>query len=303
MMPSKADNEPWLTVVTPSLQQGAFIERALLSVVLQDNPGVRHLVIDGGSTDETLAILERHRAAHPTRFAYVSEQDEGQAHAVNKGLAQVSTPVVGWLNADDVFLPGALAAVASVFEADQPPAWLYGRAAYIDLEDEPLYDYPTATPFDWQVLATVCFLCQPAVFWRPGAFASSPRLDQGLDTALDYDLWIRMGREHPALFVDAKLAASRLYPEIKTLRDRRLVYREIVGVVRKHYGHVPLSWAMGRAHGICQSEDDPLRPGLVWRRTVLLATVLSLWQNRTSPRYVPRAASELMRFIRAGRRV
>lgn len=287
---------PRLTVVTPSFEQGAFIGRTIESVLAQGYPHLEHLVVDGGSTDETTAVVEGFRRRYPSVMRYVSEPDRGQAHAVNKGLSQARGDVMGWLNSDDVYLPGAFDAVIEAFrEGDE--GWLYGRARYLDADDGHLDPYPVQPTFDWHALAHVCFLCQPAVFWRPAHLQGSFLLDENLHTCLDYDLWIRMGRENQPRFVDAELAGSRLHTGIKTLRDREGVYDEIVGTVRRHFGYVPLSWAVGRAHHDCQPDDDPLRPGPVRRRTLALAAWLLVRYNLRSPAALPRTAGDLRRLL------
>src|SRR5918993_5944601 len=118
---------PRITVVTPSFNQGRFIEETILSVVGQQYPDLEYIVIDGGSTDETVEVIRRYegRLAH-----WVSEPDGGQAHAINKGLARATGDILAWLNSDDLYLPGALAFVASALKSNEGPELLFGNCLH-----------------------------------------------------------------------------------------------------------------------------------------------------------------------------
>jgi len=302
--PITAAEVPPITVITPSFEQAPFIARTLDSVLTQGHPRLKLWVIDGGSTDGTVEILERYRRRHPGVVDFVSEGDRGQAHALNKGLRRADPEgIIGWLNADDVYFPGALERVAGAFCDHPGHGWLYGRARYLDAADGDLGPYPTRASFDWHALAHECYLCQPAVFWWPARLGRVYDLDENLQTCMDFDLWIRIGRHHPPLFVDAELAGSRIHRGMKTIARRGRVFAEIIGTVKRHYGYVPLSWAAGKAQHICQPEVDPFRPPpRVPARTLAVAALLVLRYNWSSPSYLPRAAAELRRLVFGDRR-
>lgn len=293
---------PLVSIITPSYQQGPFIERTLRSVLEQDYPRLQHLVIDGGSSDESLRILERYARRYPGKLDYVSEPDRGQADAVNKGLERAEGEIIGWLNSDDTYAPGCLASVVHAFD-QQAGEWVYGRATYVDENDEPLYPYPTCGTFDWGDLAHECFLCQPAVFFRRSLLDRGFRLDADLQLCMDYDLWIRIGRRHRPIFLDRYLVNSRLHPEAKTMNRRDEAYAEIFTTVKKHYGFLPAEWAMGRAHTLTGGDSLHGNSVVSWKGKALTAAFL-LRHNWSNPRYLKQlgtsAGRRAVRRLRRG---
>jgi glycosyltransferase involved in cell wall biosynthesis len=230
-----------VSIVTPSLNQGRFLPHAVESVLVQEGVDVEYFVADGGSSDETLDVLRRYEG----RLRWDSRPDRGQSHAVNRGIRATSGPVVGWLNADDVYEPGALLAAAEALDADPELDVVYGRANWIDASGAVLGPYPTE-PWDPRRLVETCFLCQPAVFMRRRVFERFGLLDESLQYCMDYEYWLRLARGG-ARFTHIRqvLAGSRLHPEAKTLRDRRAVHREICRMFRNRLGRVPGAWLLG----------------------------------------------------------
>ena len=282
-----------ITVITPSFNQRAYIERTIESVLEQDYPRIDHLVIDGGSTDGTLEVLEATRERHPERFDFVSEPDRGQAHAVNKGFDRATGEIIGWLNSDDRYEPGSFEAMAETFHEHPGCDVIYGRAHYVGQDDQLLGAYPTRPDFEWQTLAHECFICQPTVFLRRRVLERGFRLDEALQMCMDYDFWIRLGRELDVRFLDRVVASSRMYRDNKTISHRSEVYREIFTTVKRHYGRLPFSWALGRAHHVWNHGDpffDARR--LTWV-TYLIAGYFLLRHNAASPRSWPSVCREV----------
>jgi glycosyltransferase involved in cell wall biosynthesis len=244
-----------LSIVTPSFNQGRFIERTLASVEVQDVGPVEHVVFDGGSRDETVVILSR----YGDRIRWRSEPDNGQTHAVNKGLAATSGDVVGWLNSDDVYYPGAFRTVLAYFEAHPEVDAVYGMADHIDVDDKPFEPYPTE-PWNFERLTQTCYLCQPAVFFRRRVVKQHGLLDETLRYCMDYEYWLRLALGGARFaYLEHKLAGSRLYADAKTLRDRPQVHAEINSMLRRRLSRVPDSWLYGYAHAVVGSRLDRSR--------------------------------------------
>lgn len=235
-----------LSVVMPSLNQAGFIEAAIASVLGQDYRELELIVADGGSTDGTVSILKR-LASRDRRLRWTSEPDRGPAQAVNKALASVNGTVVGWLNADDLYTPGAASRALNALEAQ--PHWLmvYGRADHVNEAGHPLGPYPTLPPSSpRETFADGCFICQPTVFFRRPLQVLLGRLDESLGCAFDFDWWLRAFRDFPERigFVDALQAQSRLHEACITVRQRRRVTVESMRVIARHLGRAPAHWVM-----------------------------------------------------------
>jgi glycosyltransferase involved in cell wall biosynthesis len=232
-----------ISVVTPSYNQGRFIRRTIDSVLSQNVAGLEYLVVDGGSTDETAAILRE----YGDRIHATVEPDEGQADAVNKGLKAASGDIIGWVNSDDVFYPGALGKVLAAFEAHPGADVIYGEADHIDERDRILEHYGTE-PFDYERLKDVCFLCQPAVFFRRTVVERYGPLQVACRYSLDYEYWLRILGDKPPLYLRETLAGSRLHADTKTLGHAEAVHREIIQMLAGKFGTPPARWIYNLAH-------------------------------------------------------
>lgn len=217
---------PSLSVITPSYNQAEFLERTIRSVLAQDYPGLEYLVMDGASSDGSVAILERWAAAQKLR--YVSQPDGGQSAAINEGFARTRGEIVGWLNSDDLYAPGALHAVGEYFAAHPEVEWLFGRCPIIDRDDRPFKGFVTRYKEFWlrrysyRRLVVENFISQPAVFFRRRLLDRVGSLDPDYHLAMDYHLWLRMGRIAAPAFLDRELAYFRSSGENKmSLRWRQ----------------------------------------------------------------------------------
>jgi len=239
-----------LSVVMPTRNQAAFIRAAVDTVLSQraDLPAPMELVIaDGASTDGTVDVLEALSREHPELIRWVSEPDQGPADAVNKAVARARGEVIGWLNSDDAYTPGALARAWQALR--QHPDWVmvYGQGEHVDLHGASLGRYPTLPPGTpltrWR---DGCPICQPTAVFRRDAFLSMGGLDTTLRTAFDYEFWLRLFKAYPDRigFVDAVQALSRLHDAGITLSQREQVAMEGMAVVHRHLGAAPAHWLL-----------------------------------------------------------
>jgi glycosyltransferase involved in cell wall biosynthesis len=225
--------QPLVTVVTPSLNQARFIEETIRSVAEQDYSRIEHVVVDGGSTDGTIDLLER-----STAVRWISEPDRGQSHAVNKGILSAGGEVIGWLNADDAYLPGAVAAAVAALQGQPGAGFVYGNYVDVDEDGAELHRNRTA-PFDLRVqIDSRNLVPQPAAFVRRAALDRVGLLDEQYDFAMDFDLWIRLGRVFPAAYVDEYWAAFRFHAASKSVAQIDRFWREQRQISRKHGGKV-----------------------------------------------------------------
>lgn len=235
---------PHVTIITPSLNQAHFIEDTIQSVLSQDYFSLEHIVIDGGSTDGTLDILEKYRQTD-LRFRYISEPDNGQSEAINKGLNLAKGDIIGWLNSDDTYCQNAVSNAVKAFE--QHPEWtvVYGKAFIINEKNEIIRSYPVR-PFTMNQLFHSCFICQPAAFIKKKAFDRAGGVNEHLDFCMDYDLWIRMAKRKETFgFLNKYLANTRFYANSKTgakLFDAG--FPEIIETLKQHFGAVSKQWIL-----------------------------------------------------------
>jgi glycosyltransferase involved in cell wall biosynthesis len=229
---------PIVSIVTPSFNQGRFLKRTIESVLNQSYPNIEYFVIDGGSTDESVEILQSYGA----RFYWVSEKDKGQADAINKGFNQSTGEIRAYLNSDDVLFPGAVETVIKYFEKMPDCDLLYGRAEYIDEHDHKTGMYGTAE-YSFDMLMRYCCICQPAAFWRTRISRIIGPLDESLGYIMDYDYWLRIAKNKERIVhIPDILAAYRLYLETKTLSARDEIFKEVFKICLKHGGYVDINW-------------------------------------------------------------
>jgi glycosyltransferase involved in cell wall biosynthesis len=241
-----------ISIVTPSFNQGAFIERTLQSVAEQSGADIEHVVFDGGSRDQTVDILKRWTG----RVRWTSAPDKGQTDAVNKGIRATDGQIIGWLNSDDVYYPDTVQAVVDYFESHPDVDVVYGKADHIDLEDRPFEEYPT-TDWDFERLMQTCFICQPALFMRRRVIDRLGVLDESLNYCMDYEYWLRLGQAGVRFgYLERKLAGSRLYADNKTLGARVKVHAEINRMFVKRFGKVPDRWLYNYAHAVVERRID-----------------------------------------------
>lgn len=247
---------PRVSVVVPSLNQGAFLGAALDSLLAQDYPELELIVVDGGSRDESRALIARHA---PRLAWWRSAPDDGQAQAINEGFAHATGSVLAWLCADDLLAPGALRAVAAAF-ADPAVEVLVGRSGVVT-------ERGTRVPWErlrWcderDMLLTGCTWSQPACFWRRSLWEAVGGIDASLHYTMDYDLWLRFfGAGARVRYLDRVLAYERRHRAQKTRADN-------YAALRREKLRVRLDAARARGYG----RGALLLRALVHRRLVSL---------------------------------
>jgi glycosyltransferase involved in cell wall biosynthesis len=237
--------QPRVTIVTPSYNQGEFIRATIESVLAQDYPELEYIVMDGGSTDQTAAIV----AEYGSRLTWISEKDRGQAHAINKGFAMASGEIVAWVNSDDLLLPGAVQrAVRGFGSAPRGVGGIYGEGYLMDRQGRFKRRFPHTEPFNlWKLMYLSDYILQQSTFFRRTAIAEIGWLDENLHYAMDWDLLIRLGKRFGLHYIPEYLGALREYPEAKTFAGGSRRIEEIRMVLERHTGlkRAPGYWTYG----------------------------------------------------------
>lgn len=233
-----ATDPPRISVVTPTLNQAEFLEEAIRSVILQGYPNLEYIVIDGGSTDESIGILKRYSAYIDD---WVSEPDEGQSQALNKGFARADGAWLMWLNSDDVLLPGALHRLAAAICNNPNADWIIGHVVVTNEDLQPMRTFaPVCNTDDW-----TNFLCnkrktgtsipQPGSCWSRKAWLEAGELDETLRYVMDFEYWVRLARKgYRPLLLPEDLALFRLSSSSKSGGGMAKFIREEKVVVAKY---------------------------------------------------------------------
>lgn len=220
---------PLISVITPSYNQGRYLEQTITSVLEQDYPRIEHIVIDGGSQDETVSILKRY-----PHLKWISEPDQGQADALNKGLRMVTGDLVGWVNSDDFYAKSVFQRISEIFE-DESVQWAVGDVVnYYDSSRTEVYVASETVTFE-SLIQNPDSVRQPGVFFRRELLRSAGGWDPTLHMVMDLDLWFRLARIKPPRMVHEPTAYFRIHPEQKTraaLFARQT--REIDGVLKRY---------------------------------------------------------------------
>ncbi|MCX7745000.1 MAG: glycosyltransferase [Flavobacteriales bacterium] len=220
--PFMPDGKPWpkISVVTPSFNQGKYIEETIRSVIMQGYPNLEYIIIDGGSTDNTVDIIKKYQ----NYITYwISEKDKGQTHAINKGFDKASGEILAYINSDDVYMPYTFRLVAELFKKFKIH-WLTGiqsrlvehnvispKRDAVKLFNQYLYKngYHVGSLFGWNQ--------QCSTFWSSELFFKvGRRFDEKFNHAMDIDMWIRMSNFSELISVEAILALMRLHPDQKS---------------------------------------------------------------------------------------
>jgi glycosyltransferase involved in cell wall biosynthesis len=269
---------PLISIITPSYNQGRFLEATIRSVLEQDYPQIEYIVIDGGSSDESLSIIQRYSG----QLAYwESQTDRGQAQAVNKGLARARGKFLGWLNSDDLLAPGAVSCAVQTFQSQPEVDLVYGRLVRIDQQGQVVP--PPVLPKDQLEFGKAyvigeCIVNQPGAFWRRRMMDRVGLLDESLHYSLDYEYWIRMALAGARFRrVDQVMAFFRLSPGSKTVGQTAAHAEEQYATLGKFLADPGLSSKLGL------TEEQYRRQVRRGRATIALHAAYGHWKLRYYP--------------------
>jgi glycosyltransferase involved in cell wall biosynthesis len=225
-----------ISVITPSFNQGLFIERTINSVLNQSgNFELEYIVIDGGSTDSTLDIIKK----FGSRLRWISEPDKGQSDAINKGMRIATGDILAWLNSDDTYEPQALVRVCKAFR-DHACEWCFGVCRIISEDGNEIrrfisrYKIRQSKHYSYNRLLRRAFISQPATFFSRKAYTETGEIDTRLSYSMDYDYWLRLGLRYDPLFVDFHLANYRWYKGSKNGSHHRRAAWETFLTAKRH---------------------------------------------------------------------
>jgi glycosyltransferase involved in cell wall biosynthesis len=224
---------PLVSIVTPSYNQGRFIRQCIESVLTQGYPRIEYIIIDGGSTDETIDIIKEYE----DKLIWISEKDEGQSDAINKGFKMAKGEIIAWLNSDDTYEPGAVENSVKYFIEDNDIVLTYGEGYITNDKDEKVKKFDATQEFDlWTLINVWDYIMQPTTFFRRKTVEEIGYLDKKLNWCMDWDLWIRLANVGKVKYIPEFIADSREYGDTKTSTGGSKRFKEIVQLMRKYSG-------------------------------------------------------------------
>ena len=239
-------SSPLVSIITPSYNQAKYLESTIQSVLAQEYANLEYIIVDGGSTDESVEIIQKYE----DRISWwVSEPDNGQADAINKGFRRAQGAFIAWLNSDDLYLPGAISEAVAALQADPALGMVFGDAITIDSEGNPLNRLSFG---DWGLPELMRFriICQPAVFVRQSALEKAGYPDENFHFMLDHHFWLRIASVGRINHISKLWAAARHHPAAKNVSLAPKFSSETYQV---------LEWMMSQPDFASQIKEDSRR--------------------------------------------
>jgi glycosyltransferase involved in cell wall biosynthesis len=301
---------PWprVTIVTPSFNQGEFLEETIRSVLLQGYPNLEYVIIDGGSSDESVDIIQKY---DPWLAHWESKPDRGQSHAINKGFERATGEIVAWINSDDFYHPGAIRNAVLALRANPEASFVYSDCDVID--EASCVTGAIAVPQRSlaEMLTEGNCIAQPTVFMRRDALHQAGFVREDLHMVMDYELWLRLMRISPPVYMEgARFAAFRMHKDSKTVGStvrqipelRRVIAeidadasldRSLRSIKRRACGRVYFHTALHAVEG-----DRAFPDGITWYvRAALLNPRVALGRPLTPLWFLREAARQLVRHV------
>lgn len=230
---------PKISIITCSYNQGQFLEEAISSVLSQNYPNLEYIIIDGGSTDNSVEIIKKYEKY---LTYWISEKDKGQADALNKGFAKATGDIFAWLNSSDIYNPGILHKVAEYWVRYPDCHFLAGDGEHVDSTDTKIEYYIKVKPYSFKELLHFCggtYLPQPSVFFSREAFLQAGGLNPALYYTMDLDLWLRIVKRHQLHYLPICISKLRRHEDAKTqLEGREACLREASDIIRSRFSDI-----------------------------------------------------------------
>lgn len=236
-----ADNTPRMriSIITPCRNQETFIGATIESIAHhKKNLDIEHIIIDGKSSDNTLAIISDYAKRYP-HLRYLSEPDTGQTNALNKGLKMATGEIISFLNADDIYEKNALEQVHEFFRVHEKTQWAYGQCRIINAAGQEIQKPITAYKnflmrhYHFWTLLITDYICQPACFWRRSAMETIGLFDENQHLVMDYEYWLRLGQKFHPGFIESYLASFRIHETSKSSTQFKKQFLEETKIAKK----------------------------------------------------------------------
>ncbi|HEX9012969.1 MAG TPA: glycosyltransferase family 2 protein [Anaerolineaceae bacterium] len=243
-MPDLAASLPKVSIITPSFRQGKYLEASIRSVLEQNYPNLEYIIVDGGSTDESVDIIKKYQ----DRLAWwVSEKDRGHADALNKGFAHATGEILAWLNSDDTYFPGAVADAVAALQSSPRAGMVYGDADLIDDAGRTIGRFASRQTDYRRLLRGSVHIPQATTFFRADLWRQVGPLDLSLFFSFDYDLWVKLAKVSDLLYVPHRWANFRIHSQGKTVVNDDQCYPDMLRVHAREVGGW-LSWLRLRSY-------------------------------------------------------
>lgn len=233
MYTALSDQTPLVSIVTPSYNQGKFVEQTIQSVLAQDYPNIEYIIMDGGSTDDTLSIIRKYQ---DKISKWASEPDGGQSNAINKGWRMARGDILAWLNSDDMYPPGAVSSAVSALLKIPAVGMVFGDSYLIDAQGKFISRYSSKNKNGYRKGMPVEHdIPQPAVFIRKRALQEVGFLNEDLNYCMDYELYMRIAKRFDIIYTPQVLAQMRIYMGTKTSQNTFINMQEKIEVLKRYH--------------------------------------------------------------------